>query len=177
MKTGPKARVFSGSIKGNRDPSMGLFTGRFSAGAARVILPGTGRSPRARIVRVVQRTGRERAHTPTPMDRPVRTAAAGKGLMSEDERHEMVRTVAEAHAGLREIALRLRRRLPSQAAAAKAAVRAEQEAFRLKIELQRLVLADPDPAAGRGTLPEIRQGGKVVDIERLRRGKDRGGER
>ena len=97
--------------------------------------------------------------------------------MSEDERQEMLRTVAEAHADLREIALRLRRRLPAKAAAAKAGVRAEQEAFRLKIELQRLVLADPDPAAGRGTLPEVRRGGKVIDIERLRRGKDRGGER
>ena len=95
--------------------------------------------------------------------------------MSEDER--LVRNASEAHAGLREIALRLRRRLPAKAAAAKAGVRAEQEAFRFKIELQRLVLADPDPAAGRGTLPEVRQGGKVVDIERLRRGKDRGGER
>ena len=91
--------------------------------------------------------------------------------MSEDERLEMVRTVAEAHAGLREIALRLRRRLPAKAAATKAGVRAEQEAFRLKRELQRLVLADPDPGAGRGTLPEVRPAAKGVDIERLRRGK------
>ena len=89
--------------------------------------------------------------------------------MSEDERLELLRTVSEAHAGIREIALRLRRRLPAKAAAARAGVRAEQEAFRLKIELQRLVLADPDPAARHGTLPEVRQGGKVVDIERLLR--------
>ena len=94
--------------------------------------------------------------------------------MSEDERQEMLRTVDEAHLGIREIALRLRRRLPVRAAAAKAGVRAEQEAWRLKIELQRLVLADPDLAAGRGTLPEVRQGSKVVDISQLRPRKERG---
>ena len=56
--------------------------------------------------------------------------------MSEDERQEMVRTIAEAHSGL-EIAFKLRRELTSKAPALKAAIKAEQEAFRLKRELQR----------------------------------------
>ncbi|MDE0200363.1 MAG: hypothetical protein OXK78_19310 [Caldilineaceae bacterium] len=60
--------------------------------------------------------------------------------MSEDERHELLRTVAEAHAGLDEVASRLRRRLPAKAAAVKAGVRAEQWASRLRLELQRLDL-------------------------------------
>ena len=112
-----------------------------------------------------------RAHPRSPAVRPVFTAVPGKGLMSEDERLEMVRTVAEAHAGLREIALRLRRRLPAKAPALKAALRAESGVFRLKRELQRLTLEDPEPARRRQPLPEVRQGSKVVDLERLRRGK------
>ena len=82
--------------------------------------------------------------------------------MSEDERLEMLRTATEAHADL---SLRLRRHLTSKAPATKAAVKAEQELFRLRRELQRLELSGPDPA-------EVRRGGKVIDISRLRRGKD-----
>jgi len=51
--------------------------------------------------------------------------------MSEDERLELLRTATEVHAGLKELALRLRRRLTSKAPATKAAVKAEQEVFRL----------------------------------------------
>ena len=87
--------------------------------------------------------------------------------MSEDERLEMFRTATEAHLSLRELALRLRRRLPAKAPAAKAAVKAEQGAFRLKRELQRLDLAAPDRDSRRQSLPEVRQGGKVVDVGRL----------
>lgn len=91
--------------------------------------------------------------------------------MSEDERQEMLRTVDEAHAGLKELAFRLRLRLTPKAPALKAAVRAEQDVFRLRRELQRLDLENPDPAQKRGPLPEVRRGGQLVDIERLRRGK------
>ena len=76
--------------------------------------------------------------------------------MSEDERQEMLRTATEAHADLKELAFRLRCRLPSKAPAAQAAIKAEQELFRLRRELQRLELA------------EGRRGGKVIDISRLR---------
>ena len=96
--------------------------------------------------------------------------------MTEDERLEMLRTATEAHASLQELALRLRRRLASKAPAAKAGVRAEQVVFRLRRELQRLELSGPDPVSRRSQLPEVRRGGKVIDIERLRRGKDRGAE-
>ena len=88
--------------------------------------------------------------------------------MSEDERQEMLRTVDEAHLGIREIALRLRRRLSPKAPATKAAVKAEQEVFRLRRELQRLERTSPDPVERRGPFPEVRRGDKVIDIERLR---------
>ena len=89
--------------------------------------------------------------------------------MSEDERQELVRTAAEAHSGLSEIAFKLRRELGAKAPALKEALKAERVAFRLKRELQRLDLTDPDPAARRGPLAEVRRGGKVIDVERLRR--------
>ena len=89
--------------------------------------------------------------------------------MSEDERQELVGTVAEAHAGLREVAFRLRRQLPSKSPALKAAVKAEQTAFRLKRELQNLDLEDPDLPRRREALPEVRRGGQVVEVDRLRR--------
>lgn len=82
--------------------------------------------------------------------------------MSEDERLELLRTATEAYADIKELALRLRRRLTLKAPATKAAGKTEQELFRLRRELQRLELSGPDPG---------------VDIERLRRGKDRVGER
>ena len=64
--------------------------------------------------------------------------------MSEDERQELVGTVAEAHAGLKEVAFRLRRELTAKAPALKAATRAEGVVFRLKRELQQLDLENPD---------------------------------
>ena len=91
--------------------------------------------------------------------------------MSEDERLEMLRTATEAHADLSELALRLRRRLTSQAAATQGAFKAEQGVFRLRRELQRMDLENPESAPRREALPEVRRGGKVVDIERLGRGR------
>ena len=82
--------------------------------------------------------------------------------MSEDERQEMVRTIAAAHAGLREVAFKLRRQLTPKAPALKAAVKAEQEAFRLKRELQRLSLEDPEQARRRDSLPAVRRGGNTT---------------
>lgn len=89
--------------------------------------------------------------------------------MSEDERLELVGAISEAHAVIRETALRLRRELARQSPLAKAAAKAEQGAFRLKRELERLDLEDPQPAPGRGLLPEVRQGGQLIDVTRLRR--------
>ena len=91
--------------------------------------------------------------------------------MSEDERQEMVRTIAEAHAGLREVAFKLRRQLTPKAPALKAAVKAEQEAFRLKRELQRLDLENPERPRRRDAVSEVRRGGKVVEVDRIPRQK------
>ena len=93
--------------------------------------------------------------------------------MSEDERQKLAATVSEAHAGLREAAFRLRRELLPKSPALKAALKAEREAFRLKRELQQLDLEGPDPAPRRSSLPEVRRGGKVIDIGWLRRPKGR----
>ena len=89
--------------------------------------------------------------------------------MSEDERQELVRTAAEAHSGLKEIAFKLRRELGAKAPALKEALKAERVAFRLKRELQQLDIQGPEPARRRESLGEVRRGGKVIDIERLRR--------
>ena len=54
------------------------------------------------------------------------------GQMTEDELQELVKTVAEAHAGLSEVAFKLRRELTPKGPALKAAIKAERETFRLK---------------------------------------------
>lgn len=91
--------------------------------------------------------------------------------MSEAERQEMLGSIAEAHAAISEAAFKLRRELPLKAPVTKAAVKAEQEAFRLKRELGRFDLTEPDPAPRRAPLPEVRRGGKLVDLDRLRKRK------
>ena len=97
--------------------------------------------------------------------------------MSEDERLELLRTATEAHADLSELALRLRRHLTSKAPATKAAVKAEHELFRLRRELQRIEISDPDLAERREPLPEGRRGDTVIDVGRLRWRKGPGEER
>ena len=93
------------------------------------------------------------------------------GNMNEDERQRLLETVAEAHGGLSEIAFKLRRELTTKAPALKAAIKAEREIFRLKRELQRLNIEDLEQAKGRTSLPEVRRGGKVVDVGQLLRQK------
>ena len=91
--------------------------------------------------------------------------------MSEDERQQLLGTITEAHDALREAALKLRRHLPAEAPALESAFRAEQEAFRLRREIQRLVIEDPVLVRKQEPLPEDRGSGKVIDIGRLRRRK------
>ena len=93
--------------------------------------------------------------------------------MTEDERQELLETVAEANAGLSEVAFKLRQEVTPKAPVLKAAIRAERETFRLKRELQRLDIEDPEQAKGRESLPEVRRGGKVVDMDQLLRQKVR----
>ena len=52
--------------------------------------------------------------------------------MTEDERQDLLRTASEIHAGLSEVALKLRRHLPPTATALKTAIKAERGAFHLK---------------------------------------------
>ena len=73
----------------------------------------------------------------------------------------------EANTGLSEVALKLRRALTPKAPALNAAIKAERETFRIKRELQRLDIVDLEQVKGRAALPEVRRGGKVVDVEQL----------
>ena len=93
--------------------------------------------------------------------------------MTEDERLELVGTVAEANAGLSEVVFKLRRELTPKAPALKAAIKAERETFRLKREIQQLDIEDPEQAKGHESLPEVRRGGKVVDMDQLLQQKTR----
>ena len=87
--------------------------------------------------------------------------------MTEDERQYLVGAVSEAHAGLSEVAFKLRRGLTPKAPALKTAIKAERETFRLKRELQRLDIKNLEQAEGRESLPEVSRGGKAVDVEKL----------
>ena len=87
--------------------------------------------------------------------------------MTEDERQDLLRTVSESHASLSEVALKLRRALPPKAPALKAAIKAKRGAFDLKRTLQQLVVEDLEQAKELVALPEVRLGGKVVDVKLL----------
>ena len=93
--------------------------------------------------------------------------------MTENERHDLLRTVTESHASLSEVALKLRRHLPPKAPALKTAIKAERGAFHLKRTLQQLVVEDLEHANEGKSLPEVRRGGKVVDVGALLRPKAR----
>ena len=82
--------------------------------------------------------------------------------MTEDERQDLLGTVAESSAALAEVAFKLRRELTPQAPALKTAMKAERETFCLKRELQRLDIEDLKQVKWRESLPEIRRGEKVV---------------
>ena len=75
------------------------------------------------------------------------------------------------HLAAREVAFKLRRELTLKAPALKAAIKAEQEVFRLKRYLQQLDLENPELPRRRDALPEVRRGGKVVEVDRLGRQK------
>ena len=95
------------------------------------------------------------------------------GDMTEDERQNLLGTVAEAQGGLSEVAFKLRRELKPKAPALKAAIKAYREIFRLKRELQRLDVENLEHAKRLKSLPEVRRGGKVVDVDQLLRQKPR----
>ena len=97
--------------------------------------------------------------------------------MTEDEREHLLSTVGQAHAGLSEVALKLRLGLPPKTPALKTAIKAERVAFDLKRSLQRLEVKDVETITRRApVLPEVRRGGKVVDPEALLRHENRHGQ-
>ena len=93
--------------------------------------------------------------------------------MTEDERQDPLRTVAESHASLSEVALKLRRHLPPKAPVLRTAMKAEHGAFHLKRTLQQLVVEDLEHANEGKSLPEVRWGGKVIAVGPLLRPKAR----
>ena len=94
--------------------------------------------------------------------------------MTEDEREHLLSTVGQAHASLSEAALKLRLGLPPNTPARKTTMKAERATFELKRALQRLDVKDGATITRREpSLPEVRRGGKVVDIESLPRHNDR----
>ena len=98
--------------------------------------------------------------------------------MTEDEREHLLSTVGQAHAGLSEVALKLRLGLPPKTPVLKTAIKAERVAFDLKRSLQRLEVKDVETITRRAPmLPEVRRGGKVVDPESLLRHENRHDER
>ena len=62
--------------------------------------------------------------------------------MTEAEREDLLSTVVQAHAGLSEVALKLRLGLPPKTPVLKTAIKAERTAFDLKRSLQRLKVND-----------------------------------
>ena len=95
--------------------------------------------------------------------------AAMVRTMSRDERGELVYRAAEAHSGLNGIAFKLWRELGAEAPLLKAALSAEQEAFRLQREIELLDIGGPDQARRCEALPEVRRGGTAINPGRLRR--------
>ena len=81
------------------------------------------------------------------------------GDMIEDERQNLLETVAEDQGGLSEVASKLRRELTPKAPVLKAAIKAECEIFRLKRKLQRLDVEDLEQAK-RTSLPEVLREGE-----------------
>ena len=58
--------------------------------------------------------------------------------MTEDEREHLLRTVGQAHAGLSEVALKLRLGVPPKTPVLRMAIKTERAAFGLKRSLQQL---------------------------------------
>ena len=93
--------------------------------------------------------------------------------MTDDEREHLLSTVGQAHAGLSEVALKLRLSVPPKTPVLKTAIKAERVAFELKRALQQLEVKDVATMKRQEPLfPEVRRGGKVVAIESLLRRAD-----
>ena len=112
-------------------------------------------------------------------NQPAAPAAAGEAAgRGRPPAGTYSRSVGQAHAGLSEVALKLRLGLPPKTPALKTAIKAERVAFNLKRSLQQLEVKDVETITRRApVLPEVRRGGKVVDPESLLRHENRHAER
>lgn len=90
-----------------------------------------------------------------------------KKTLSADDREELLARITEAHNTVSDLASQLRNRCSPKASVVKNAVKAERAVYQLKRELLEFDFgAAPEGEA----LPEVRRGGKVVDMEQLPRG-------
>ena len=78
--------------------------------------------------------------------------------MSEEELQELVETVAEGPRRPVRGRLQVAAGADAERPCAEGSDQAERETFRLKRELGRLDIEDPEPAQGRESLPEVRRG-------------------
>ena len=84
--------------------------------------------------------------------------------MTESERAELLAELTEAHNVVSKLLSDLRGRYSAKMPVVKAAAKAERHLFHLKQELGKLEL---EGVPARTPLPEVRRGGKVVDVEEL----------
>ena len=84
--------------------------------------------------------------------------------LTESEREELLDELTKVHNVISAVVSKLRRRYSAKTPAVKAAAKAERGLFQLKRDLLKM---DLEGAPARTTLPEIRRGEKVVDLEDL----------
>lgn len=90
-----------------------------------------------------------------------------KKTLSPDDQEELLARITEAHNTVSDLASQLRNRCSPKASLVKNAVKAERAVYQLKRELQKFDFSAPLDGEA---LPEVRRGGKVVDMEELLRG-------
>ncbi len=84
--------------------------------------------------------------------------------LTGSEREELLDELTKAHNVVSTVVSKLRGRYSAKTPAVKAAAKAERALFQLKRDLCKM---DLEGSPARTTLPEIRRGGKVVDLEDL----------
>ncbi len=84
--------------------------------------------------------------------------------LTESEREELLDELTKAHNVVSTVVSKLRSRYSAKTPAVKAAAKAERGLFQLKRDLLKM---DLEGAPVRTTLPEVRRGEKVVDLDDL----------
>jgi hypothetical protein len=84
--------------------------------------------------------------------------------LDQEERAELLARMNDAHERVAAALSDLRRRYAAKAAVVKAAVKAERDLFALEREVEKL---EGGEGEGLSSLPEVRRGGKAVDLSEL----------